>query len=64
MRAFPTTTSSAEAFVQCLRREGIELAFGVASGYLSPVLDAMRRGGIGVITNLHEGAAAFAAAGY
>lgn len=60
----PTTVSSAEAFVQCLRREGIELAFGVASGYLSPVLDAMRRGGIGVVTNLHEGAAAFAAAGY
>ena len=60
----PTKVSTAEAFVQCLRREGIELAFGVASGYLSPVLDAMRRGGIGVITNLHEGAAAFAAAGY
>jgi thiamine pyrophosphate-dependent acetolactate synthase large subunit-like protein len=60
----PSTVSAAEAFVQCLVREDIGLAFGVASGYLSPVLDAMRRGGISVITNLHEGAAAFAAAGY
>ena len=64
MTKLPSTVTAAEAFVQCLLREGVELAFGVASGYLSPVLDAMRRGGVGVMTNLHEGAAAFAAAGY
>jgi thiamine pyrophosphate-dependent acetolactate synthase large subunit-like protein len=50
--------------VQCLIRENIDVAFGIASGYLSPFLDAMRRGGVRVITNLHEGAAGFAAAGY
>ncbi|MEJ7596918.1 MAG: thiamine pyrophosphate-binding protein [Kofleriaceae bacterium] len=58
------TVTVAEALVRTLTREGVDRAFGVASGYLSPFLDAMRRGGVGVVTNLHEGAAAFAAAGY
>jgi acetolactate synthase-1/2/3 large subunit len=60
----PMTVTAAEAFVRCLIREGVDTAFGIASGYLSPFLDAMRRAGIRVVTNLHEGAAAFAAAGY
>ena len=60
----PITVSAAEAFVRCLIREGVDTTFGIASGYLSPFLDAMRRAGIRVVTNLHEGAAAFAAAGY
>src|SRR5690606_37406504 len=58
------TVTFAEALVQNLLREGIDTAFGLASGYLSGFLDAMRRGGIRAITNLHEGAAACAAAGY
>ena len=58
------TVTAAEAFVRCLTREGVDVAFGVASGYLSAFLDAMRRAGVRVITNLHEGAAAFAASGY
>ncbi len=56
--------TAAEAFVRCLTREGVDTAFGVAGGYVSAFLDAMRRGGVRVVTNLHEGAAAFAAAGY
>lgn len=56
--------TAAEAFVQCLVREGVDSAFGIASGYLSPFLDALRRAGLRAITNLHEGAAAFAATGY
>jgi len=60
----PTPVTAAEAFVQCLLREGVDTTFGIASGYLSPLLDAMRRAGVRAVTNLHEGAAAFAAAGY
>ena len=56
--------TAAEALVRCLIREGVDTTFGVASGYLSVFLDAMRRGGVRVVTNLHEGAAAFTAAGY
>ena len=56
--------SAADAFVQSLIREGVDTAFGIASGYLSPFLDAMRRAGVRAITNLHEGASAFAAAGH
>jgi len=60
----PAQYTAAEAFVQCLLREGVDATFGIASGYLSPLLDAMRRAGLRAVTNLHEGAAAFAAAGY
>ena len=60
----PVGATAAEAFVRCLIREGVDRAFGVASGYLSPFLDAMRRAGLEVVTNMHEGAAGFAAAGY
>jgi acetolactate synthase I/II/III large subunit len=56
--------SISDALVQALLREGVDTAFGVASGYLSGFLDSMRRGGIRAITSLHEGAAACAAAGY
>lgn len=55
---------AAEALVRCLAREGVDTAFGVASGYLSTFLDALRRAEIRAITNLHECAASFAAAGY
>ena len=56
----PITVTAAEAFVRCLIREGVETTFGIASGYVSPFLDALRRAGIRVVTNLHEGAAAVA----
>ncbi|MBA3455338.1 MAG: thiamine pyrophosphate-binding protein [Deltaproteobacteria bacterium] len=58
------SVTAAEAFVRCLVREGVDTTFGIASGYLSPFLDAMRRAGVKVVTNLHEGAAGCAAAGY
>lgn len=64
MGSEPVNVTAAEAFVQCLLREGVDTAFGIASGYLSAFLDAARRGGLNVVTNLHEGAAGFAAAGY
>lgn len=56
--------TAAEAFAQCLVREGVDAAFGIASGYLTAFLMATQPAGIEVITNLHEGAAACAAAGY
>jgi acetolactate synthase-1/2/3 large subunit len=54
----------AEALVRCLTNESVDTAFGVAGGYLQVFLDALRRGGITAVTNLHECAAAFSAAGY
>lgn len=62
--AVSKTVTAAEALVQSLLREGIDTMFGIASGYLTPFMDAMRRGGIQAITSHHEGAAGFAAAGY
>lgn len=54
----------AAGLVRCIAREGVDTAFGIASGYLAGFLNAMRLGGVRAITNLHEGAAACAAAGY
>jgi acetolactate synthase-1/2/3 large subunit len=54
----------AEALVRCLANESVDTVFGVAGGYLQVFLDAMRRGGVKAVTNLHECAAAFSASGY
>jgi acetolactate synthase I/II/III large subunit len=53
-----------EGLVRCLAREGVDVAFGIPSGYLAGFLHAMRLAGMRSITNLHEGAAGCAAAGY
>ncbi len=58
------TVAVGVGLVRCLMREGVDVAFGIASGYLSGFLQAMRLGGMRSVTNLHEGAAACAASGY
>lgn len=53
--------TNAELIVQTLRRAGITHGFGIPSGNVLPLLDAMRTGGLPFVLTAHEGSAAFAA---
>jgi len=54
----------AEALVRTISVAGVRCAFGVPGGYTSNILDALERSGMRTIRCMHEGSAAFAAAGY
>src|SRR6266702_454345 len=54
----------AEIFLQCLRAEGVELAFGYPGGAIMPLYDALRESGIRHVLTRHEQGAAFAASGH
>ena len=54
--------TNADLIVQMLRDAGARYAFGIPSGNVLPLLDALRRGGIEFVLTAHEGSAAFAAA--
>ena len=53
--------NNADLIVQILKAAGIRHGFGVPSGNVLPLMDAMRSGGIGFVLTAHEGSAAFAA---
>lgn len=53
--------NNAGLIVSTLRAAGIDRAFGVPSGNVLPLLEAMRRGGIEFVLTAHEGSAGFAA---
>lgn len=53
--------NNANLIVQILKAAGIRHGFGVPSGNVLPLMDAMRSGGIGFVLTAHEGSAAFAA---
>ena len=53
--------NNADLIVATLRRVGIRHGFGIPSGNVLPLIDAMRRGGIGFVLTAHEGSAGFAA---
>src|SRR5712691_4608313 len=53
--------NNAELIVATLRAAGVSHGFGVPSGNVLPVLDAMRAGGLPYVLTAHEGSAAFAA---
>ena len=53
--------NNAELIVRILRAAGIRHGFGVPSGNVLPLIDAMRSGGIAFVLTAHEGSAAFAA---
>lgn len=53
--------NNADLIVSLLRAAGIGRGFGVPSGNVLPLLDAMRRGGIEFVLTAHEGSAGFAA---
>lgn len=53
--------NNADLIVQILKSAGIRHGFGVPSGNVLPLMDAMRAGGIAFVLTAHEGSAAFAA---
>ncbi len=53
--------NNAELIVATLRAAGVSHGFGVPSGNVLPVLEAMRVGGLPYVLTAHEGSAAFAA---
>ncbi len=53
--------TNAELIVRTLRAAGITHGFGIPSGNVLPLLEAMRTGGIDFVLTAHEGSAGFAA---
>jgi acetolactate synthase-1/2/3 large subunit len=53
--------NNAELIVQTLRAAGVSHGFGIPSGNVLPLLEAMRVGGLPYVLTAHEGSAAFAA---
>ena len=53
--------NNAELIVRMLRDAGVRHAFGIPSGNVLPMLEALRTGGIEFVLMAHEGSAAFAA---
>lgn len=54
-------SSNADLIVAVLKGAGIQRGFGVPSGNVLPLMDAMRAGGMRFVLTAHEGSAAFAA---
>jgi len=54
----------AEIVLQCLRAEGVDLAFGYPGGAIMPLYDSLDGSGIRHILTRHEQGAVFAAEGY
>ena len=57
------TTKGAKILVECLKREGVEIAFGIPGGVNLPTFDALYDSGINVILTVHEQGAAHMADG-
>ena len=53
--------NNADLIVETLRAAGVSHGFGIPSGNVLPVLEAMRVGGLPYVLTAHEGSAAFAA---
>jgi acetolactate synthase-1/2/3 large subunit len=53
--------TNADLIVRTLREAGIRYGFGIPSGNVLPLIEAMRQGGIHFALTAHEGSAAFAA---
>jgi acetolactate synthase-1/2/3 large subunit len=53
--------NNADLIVATLKAAGISRGFGIPSGNVLPLMDAMRRGGVDFVLTAHEGSAGFAA---
>ncbi|HMA75648.1 MAG TPA: thiamine pyrophosphate-binding protein [Xanthobacteraceae bacterium] len=53
--------NNADLIVATLKAAGIRYGFGIPSGNVLPLMEAMRTGGIAFVLTAHEGSAAFAA---
>ncbi|MGB9196441.1 MAG: biosynthetic-type acetolactate synthase large subunit [Terriglobales bacterium] len=56
--------NGAQIVLDCLRSEGVELAFGYPGGAIMPLYDALEESGIRHVLTRHEQGAVFAAEGY
>src|SRR6185437_5989618 len=56
-----TRMNNADLIVATLRANGITRGFGIPSGNVLPLMEAMRKGGIDFVLTAHEGSAGFAA---
>src|SRR5580693_3674751 len=53
--------NNADLIVAVLKAAGVQRGFGIPSGNVLPLMEAMRKGGIAFILTAHEGSAGFAA---
>ncbi len=53
--------NNAELIVATLKKAGVKHGFGIPSGNVLPVMEAMRTGGVEFVLTAHEGSAGFAA---
>ena len=53
--------TNAELIVRTLRAAGVRHGFGIPSGNVLPLMDAMRTEGLPFVLTAHEGSASFAA---
>ncbi len=53
--------NNVELMVEMLKEAGIDCGFGIPSGNVLPLIEAMRQGGIEFVLTAHEGSAGFAA---
>src|ERR1700738_3613631 len=55
--------NNADLIVATLHAAGVRHGFGIPSGNVLPLMDAMRRGGVAFVLTAHEGSARVAAGG-
>src|SRR5213080_1323766 len=53
--------NNADLIVATLKANGISRGFGIPSGNVLPLMEAMRKGGVEFVLTAHEGSAGFAA---
>ena len=53
--------NNADLIVATLKAAGIRHGFGIPSGNVLPLMEAMRKGGVEFVLTAHEGSAGFAA---
>ena len=53
--------NNADLIVAILKANGITRGFGIPSGNVLPLMEAMRKGGVEFVLTAHEGSAGFAA---
>src|ERR1700716_691859 len=60
-RADSVAMNNADLIVATLKANGVSRGFGIPSGNVLPLMEAMRKGGIDFVLTAHEGSAGFAA---
>src|ERR1700745_229124 len=57
----PGSINNADLIAATLKAAGIRRGFGIPSGNVLPLMEAMRKGGVDFVLTAHEGSAGFAA---